>query len=157
MQKGFTLIELLVVVLIIGILSAGALPQYQKAVLKARYTQLQISLDALASAEQAYYLENGDYTNDWDALPISIKKYSANIAIYTDIGNSSDSVRAAVGTLHADKNLTIPILGYVIYLSSRKRECRVMKNEDIYHTLCKNMTGKTTGVSCGTSCTAYQY
>ncbi len=71
-NRAFTLIELLVVVLIIGILAAIAVPQYQKAVLKSRlHTGVQL-VASLYQAQQAYYLAHGEFAKDVDALDISI-------------------------------------------------------------------------------------
>ncbi len=72
MRKGFTLFELLVVVLIIGILAAIALPQYQVAVLKARYMQAVSLGSALRQAQDIYYMANGKYSVDLRNLDISV-------------------------------------------------------------------------------------
>lgn len=67
---GFTLIELLVVVLIIGILAGVALPQYEKAVAKSRYTQLIAAGKTLKDAMETYYMANGDYPQFWNQLDV---------------------------------------------------------------------------------------
>ncbi|MBO5911346.1 MAG: prepilin-type N-terminal cleavage/methylation domain-containing protein [Elusimicrobiaceae bacterium] len=71
-KQAFTLIELLVVVLIIGILAAIAVPQYKLAVTKARYMNMAPLLSAIKKAQEVYFLANGEYTLDLEALDVSL-------------------------------------------------------------------------------------
>ncbi len=69
---GFTLIELLVVVLIIGILAAVAVPQYEKAVWKSRAAELRTSTRTLATAQEAFYLAANDYPHQFDEVDLDL-------------------------------------------------------------------------------------
>ncbi len=71
-NAGFTLIELLVVVLIIGILAAVALPQYEKAVEKSRATEALSLLRSFGNMIQTYYLANGKYPYSFDELDLNL-------------------------------------------------------------------------------------
>ena len=70
MKKGFTLIELLVVVLIIGILSVVALPQYRKSVARARMAEVVTASKAIYDAQMVYKMANGETTNLIEKLSV---------------------------------------------------------------------------------------
>ena len=72
LRSGFTLIELLVVVLIIGILAAVAVPQYQKAVEKSRAAQALTMLKTVYDAAKAYQLSSGNWPENFDELAVEI-------------------------------------------------------------------------------------
>ncbi len=83
-RPGFTLIELLVVVLIIGILAAVALPQYQKAVYKSRAAEAVAMLSAISQAQEVYYLANGEYTDEISELDISVPDELIGNLLFTE-------------------------------------------------------------------------
>lgn len=73
MKQGFTLIELLVVVLIIGVLSAIALPQYSTAIEKSRSAEALTTIGAIRQAvERYYYSHNDSWPSSWSDLDIDV-------------------------------------------------------------------------------------
>ena len=152
MKKGFTLIEFLVVVLIIGILAAVALPQYQVAVAKARMVQLVTLANSVAQAEERYFLEYGQYTTDWEYLDIEINGTVNNATLTNPAGWKlvlHDYVEGTWWESITATDTRLPIkqllFSFTHAQSSHKgkRMCYTDTDNKLGNTLCKNVTGDT--------------
>ncbi len=158
--NGFTLIELLVVVLIIGILAAVALPQYQKAVKRSRFATLKNITRALANAEELYYLANGEYTVDVEeldvALPGTIKaiskhadtnwQYNLENITCTLINNGYGGISAARVQCQQNYNLLYGVfLQHAAEQYAGKQRCGIISTNaasiTIDHQICKQESG----------------
>jgi type IV pilus assembly protein PilE len=93
MSRGITLLELLLVLTIVGIVTALALPSFQRQLLRTHRTEAMAALLALQSAEEAFYLQHGKYTADVDAAKpgglglsphSSSNRYLLSVAVATD-------------------------------------------------------------------------
>jgi len=67
-KLGFTLIELLIVVVIIGIIVAIAIPRLRDTKGKANSATIRSDLRNLVTAEEAYYYDNSEYTDNVSQL-----------------------------------------------------------------------------------------
>ena len=133
MQKGFTLIELLVVVLIIGILSSIALPQYTRAVDRARGTEALTNMKSLADAQNIYYLNNTSYTSDTSRLDIQLSEMK-NFSLGSISLGGTSSVTLRIPSKTKDATL-------IYVLRSGKFDNRYCTGSD-----CKNFFGVGSGI-----------
>ncbi len=77
-DEGFTLIELLVVIIIIGILSAIALPSFLNQANKAKQSEAKQYTGSMNRQQQAFYLEKGGFTSTLGTLGLGIKTETVN-------------------------------------------------------------------------------
>jgi type IV pilus assembly protein PilE len=61
MHKGFTLIELMIVVVVIGILSAIAVPGYNYYIMRSKRAAARTAIQNTAQAEERYFTQNNGY------------------------------------------------------------------------------------------------
>lgn len=149
MKKGFTLIEVLVIVLIIGVLAAVALPQYQNAVTRSRYPQLQLAARAVHDAAQRFRMANNNWPEDLTELDINLRgemdedAQSISFAdcacdYYNGSGWEAPSVLCHTTKGH--------YLGFRIFHDSEAQYCLAPADEDWSVAFCESIGGVHTEV-----------
>ena len=119
-DKGFTLIELLVVIIIIGILSAIALPSFLNQANKARESEAKQYVGSMNRAQQAAYLEGSRFTTDFGTLGLGIASntthYVYSMGAPTGVGATGSYAVTVVGSVTVvsagtPANLTAAVIG----------------------------------------------
>ena len=135
---GFTLIELLVVVLIIGILSSVALPQYTKAVEKSRASEAMAYADSWIKGQQIYFMANGTFTDDDSNLDIALPDTLKNFTQFNDSSDGTISlcqlyIGRQNGSVHYSFYVTMSALSDGTYSITRgcygnEKMCKAISN-----------------------------
>lgn len=98
-EQGFTLVELLVTIIIIGILAALGLPTYLNQINKARLSEARIAVGQVNTAQQAYFVENNEFSNDFEKLGVGIQETSNY-----EYSLTTDEVTSAIITASPKRN-----------------------------------------------------
>jgi prepilin-type N-terminal cleavage/methylation domain-containing protein len=100
-KKGFTLIELLIVVAIIAILAAIAVPNFLEAQVRSKVSRVKSDQRSLATAIEAYFVDNNLYPATARDGGIVLPAGSPNAGVNgnpTGVGNVNKYVSGATGT-----------------------------------------------------------
>ncbi len=115
-NEGFTLIELLVVIIIIGILSAIALPSFLNQANKAKQSEAKTIVGSMNRAQQTYYLENNMFAdaNSFGDLGLGVKTETDNYKYVIKGGGANKTAVTNQGQLKNTKSALKAYLGGVV-------------------------------------------
>ena len=106
-MHGMTLMELMIVVVIIGIITAIAFPNYRQFVARAKRTEAKAALLQIATNQERFYLQNSTFTTDMTMLGFQADPFITNSDSYSisvTAADASDYTAVATYQFTDDEN-----------------------------------------------------
>jgi type IV pilus assembly protein PilA len=144
-NEGFTLIELLVVIIIIGILSAIALPSFLNQAAKAKQSEAKSYIGSVNRAQQSYRIENTSFAANFTDLQIGIPTQTVNYTYAITGSNASSTVVTAASR---DANALKSFSGGVVILENGQTSAAACQTTGVSSSAISPTLNTTSGASC---------